>query len=147
MCFFFIAHLTKKHTFFKIYMSYIPTFFFRKISCSPKGLVKVSTDPYGCFRKWWYHGVPPNHPFNRVFHYKPSILGYPYFWKHPYRNVDVGNWLFRRLRWVTSSDPNATVTFSLPHTFLGRNDDLSSRTFGPRLGGWGGWALFYSGKN
>ena len=23
---------------------------------------------------------PPN---NRVFHYKPSILGYPYFWKHP----------------------------------------------------------------
>ena len=21
--------------------------------------------------------------FNRVFHYKPSIMGYPYFWKHP----------------------------------------------------------------
>ena len=21
--------------------------------------------------------------FSRVFHYKPSILGYPYFWKHP----------------------------------------------------------------
>ena len=21
--------------------------------------------------------------FNRVFHYKPSILEYPYFWKHP----------------------------------------------------------------
>ena len=21
--------------------------------------------------------------FNRVFHYKPSILGYHYFWKHP----------------------------------------------------------------
>ena len=29
-------------------------------------------------------GVPPNHEFNRGFHYKPSILGYPYFWKHPY---------------------------------------------------------------
>ena len=27
--------------------------------------------------------VPPNHPSNRVFHYKPFILGYPYFWKHP----------------------------------------------------------------
>ena len=27
--------------------------------------------------------VPPNH---RVFHDKPSILGYPYFWKHPYSN-------------------------------------------------------------
>ena len=23
--------------------------------------------------------------FNRVLHYKPSILGCPYFWKHPYR--------------------------------------------------------------
>ena len=22
--------------------------------------------------------------FNRVFHYKPFILGYPCFWKHPY---------------------------------------------------------------
>ena len=29
--------------------------------------------------------VPPNHPFwKRVFHNKPSILGHPYFWKHPY---------------------------------------------------------------
>ena len=28
---------------------------------------------------------PPNHPcVHRVFHYKPSILGYHYFWKHPY---------------------------------------------------------------
>ena len=31
--------------------------------------------------------VPPNHPnINKVFHYQPSILGYPYFWKHPYRD-------------------------------------------------------------
>ena len=31
---------------------------------------------------------PPNHPLNnRVFHYKPSILGYPYFWKHPYFHI------------------------------------------------------------
>ena len=29
--------------------------------------------------------VPPNHPmFNWLFPYKPSILGYLYFWKHPY---------------------------------------------------------------
>ena len=27
--------------------------------------------------------VSPNHPFYWVFHYKSSILGYPYFWKHP----------------------------------------------------------------
>ena len=25
--------------------------------------------------------------FNRVFHYKPSILGYPYFWKHPFHFI------------------------------------------------------------
>ena len=29
-------------------------------------------------------GTPQIIHFNRVFHYKPSILGYPYFWKHPY---------------------------------------------------------------
>ena len=34
----------------------------------------------GCFRKWWY---PQIIHFDRVFHYKPSILGYPYIWKHP----------------------------------------------------------------
>ena len=34
--------------------------------------------------------VPANHPFvHRVFHYKPSILGYPYFRKHP----NVLKWL------------------------------------------------------
>ena len=34
----------------------------------------------GCFRKWWY---PQIIQFNRDFHYKSSILGYHYFWKHP----------------------------------------------------------------
>ena len=32
----------------------------------------------GCFHKWWY---PQIIHFNRVFLYKSSILGYPYFWK------------------------------------------------------------------
>ena len=36
------------------------------------------------FLKWWY---PQIIHFNRVFHYKPSILGYPYFWKHPNRKT------------------------------------------------------------
>ena len=36
---------------------------------------------YGCFQK---KGYPQVINFNRIFHYKPSILGYPYFWKHPY---------------------------------------------------------------
>ena len=42
--------------------------------------------PVGCFLKWWY---PRIIHFNRVFHYNPSILGYPYFWKPP---VEVGRW-------------------------------------------------------
>ena len=29
-------------------------------------------------------GTPQIIHFNRVFHYKPSILGYPYCWKHPF---------------------------------------------------------------
>ena len=36
---------------------------------------------YGGFRKLWY---PQIIHFNRVFQYKPSNLGYPYFRKHPY---------------------------------------------------------------
>ena len=36
---------------------------------------------FGCFQKSWY---PQIINFNRVFHYKPSILGYHYFWKHPF---------------------------------------------------------------
>ena len=32
-------------------------------------------------------GTPKSSIFKRVFHYKPSILGYPYFWKYPYKHV------------------------------------------------------------
>ena len=32
--------------------------------------------------------TPKSSHFNRVFHYKPSILGYPYFWKHPYLKLN-----------------------------------------------------------
>ena len=39
---------------------------------------------YGCFPKIGVGKPPQIINFNRVFHYKPSILGYPYFWKHPY---------------------------------------------------------------
>ena len=41
----------------------------------------ISTYVYGCFLKWWY---PQIIHFNRVFHYKPSILGYHHLRKHPY---------------------------------------------------------------
>ena len=47
----------------------------------------------GVFLKWWY---PQIIDFNGVFQYKPSILGYPYFWKHPnseqMRILGVGGW-------------------------------------------------------
>ena len=43
-------------------------------------------DLHGCFLKWWY---PQIIHFNRVFHYKPSILGYHYFWIHPHRYVNL----------------------------------------------------------
>ena len=35
---------------------------------------------YGCFLKWWY---PEIIHFNRDFHYKSSILGYPLFLETP----------------------------------------------------------------
>ena len=39
----------------------------------------------------------PNHHVDRVFHYKPSILMYHYFWKHPYiyiyiRHLPINIW-------------------------------------------------------
>ena len=38
----------------------------------------------GCIRKWWY---PQIIHFNKDFHYRSSILGSPYFWKHPCLNL------------------------------------------------------------
>ena len=68
-------------------------FGYHKFLCQPKGKWYVwpvhhelvgSHDffLFGCFLKWWY---PQIIHFNRVFHYKASILGYPYFWKHPFQ--------------------------------------------------------------
>ena len=44
----------------------------------------------GCFLKWWY---PQITHFNRVFHYKPSILGYPNLWKHPCLVMKIGQYI------------------------------------------------------
>ena len=41
----------------------------------------IQWETYGCFRKLWY---PQIIHFNRVFHCKPSILGYHHFRKPPY---------------------------------------------------------------
>ena len=57
---------------------------------------------FGCFQKL---GYPQIIHFNRVFRYKPSILGYLYFWKHlslfpekfhgtslVYKNIRLNGW-------------------------------------------------------
>jgi len=39
-------------------------------------------------------GTPQIIHFNRVFHYKPSIFWYHYFWKHPYTHTSPIDWSF-----------------------------------------------------
>ena len=52
---------------------------------SRSGLMnQIHSGIYGCFLKWWY---PEIIFFNRIFQCKPSILGYPYFWKRPYYSM------------------------------------------------------------
>jgi len=31
--------------------------------------------------------TPKSSIYSRIFHYKPSILGYPYLWKTPYNDI------------------------------------------------------------
>ena len=52
--------------------------------------------------------VPKIIHFNRVFHYKPSILGYPYFWKHPHELFNSSSpevYSSQVIRFVTFSSP------------------------------------------
>ena len=51
----------------------------------------------------------PKSSINRVFHYKSSILGYPYFWKHPYPNL--GTIVTPRLQ-IRACGPNRHVCTS-----------------------------------
>ena len=71
--------------------------FFRKdIGCDPMGTsLAILSQIFKSLEFIWMFpkigGVPPQiiH-FSRVFHYKPSISGYPYFWKHPLKeNCDM----------------------------------------------------------
>ena len=76
----------------------------------PKGYRYLS----GCFRKYWY---PQIIHFNRVFHYKPSIFGYLYFWKHPSRKickVPLGFLcVFFLGRWALASRIRSAETFQV----------------------------------
>ena len=55
----------------------------REVPCQRGGELNVL---YGCFQK---SGYPQIIHFNRVFHYKPSILGYPYFWNHTFPETNI----------------------------------------------------------
>ena len=46
--------------------------------------------------------------FNRVFRYKPSILGYPCFWKHPYNRVILVNLVDQEARRTETERSNLT---------------------------------------
>ena len=62
-------------------------FFFRRVL----GEMWISTKcmkRFGGFLKWWY---PQIIHFNRVFHYKPSILGYHHLRKHPFEWMDLSD--------------------------------------------------------
>ena len=48
------------------------------------------------------NGTPQIIHFNRVFHYKPSILGYPYFWNHPFVDLLINAVLHCRSRMIPS---------------------------------------------
>ena len=55
----------------------------------------IFTLPYGCFQKEWYPVLPSSINklgFSIINCHKPSILGYPYFWKHPILSQVFSNW-------------------------------------------------------
>ena len=70
----------------------------RKRACMTSKSLSILHPVYtnGCFLKCWY---PQIIHFKMVFHYKRSILGYPYFWKH--RNI--AGWLWQ----LSTSNPKA----------------------------------------
>ena len=98
-------------------------------TCLESSLTWESTTIYGRFRTWWY---PQIINFNRDFHYKSSILGYPYFWKHPY---DI--WKIFRQNWW--NDPVWWSYFTKYHVkllavcFLWQNRRVVNQKFGGGL--------------
>ena len=64
---------------------------------------KIVKPPSAMTLDGYFQGYTEIIQFNRVFPYKPSILGYPYFRKHP-----DGNWHF----WGTSSPNNLSQVSS-----------------------------------
>ena len=68
----------------------------------------VSTRKSGVF-------TPQIMNFNGVFHYKPSILEYPYFWKHPYICY-ILKLFFKRSKLTRLQKTNQPTPLSPDHT-------------------------------
>ena len=58
--------------------------------------------------------TPMNIHFKRVFHYKPSFLGLPYFWKHPHKPIH-GFMVYPYKHWITG--PLQVVNLPPPNLF------------------------------
>ena len=80
--------------------------------------------------------VPQIIHFNRVFHYKPSILGYPYFRKPPSKSTGgIGMFIFSASEW--SRDSQEAQYLLLPLAAEG-----SLACFLALLGGLVAWCCF-----
>ena len=73
---------------------------------------------HSCRYVWMFPKIgvfpPKSSHYNRVFHYKPSILGYPYFWKHPYASLYFILITIENLCPPNPTSPNVVVTNALP---------------------------------
>ena len=102
---------------------------------NPKWMVKIMESPINPWMIWGekppifgnthmviYHNSTIIFFFS-VFHYKPSILGYPYFWKHPYHPCKI--YLTHILdfstpdRWFSPARPATSLAASKPYSFPG----------------------------
>ena len=70
--------------------------------------------------------------FNRVFHYKPSMLGYPYFWKHPYTTGKKGgiSMKYTSIRRIYHLGARSTNHFSTKPTWHPQYSATSAKTKG-----------------
>ena len=88
--------------------------------------------------------APPNYQFNRVFHYKPSILGYPYSRKHPYPirgdSLMFSN-MFHLKNWYTVVNVNGenAPKFSGDLVFRGHDKPRLMRVSSHLLSKWYSW--------
>ena len=98
---------------------------------------------YWCFLKWY----PQIIQFNMVFHCKPSILGYPYFRKHPYiRPGNICNMMINSCHHGTTSSHGVGATPSGQPVFflVGSLSRSSLKRFQQQKAPenhWGGWLV------